>query len=160
MKTPSQFFVFQAEDGIRDDLVTGVQTCALPIYVGPVVLAAARHRSNRIARQWFTRTKIDRGAAAVLAAVVISCKQKGIRHLPTEATRHVDELRQPDDRGPGHREALGTHDAVRLRLDDFRLAVDDESERPTHGNHGQWLKRRIQCQTSDNQSSLRRTSTL
>src|SRR5258708_10872021 len=25
-------FFFQAEDGIRDDLVTGVQTCALPIY--------------------------------------------------------------------------------------------------------------------------------
>src|SRR5207244_4550977 len=27
-------FFFQAEDGIRDDLVTGVQTCALPIYIG------------------------------------------------------------------------------------------------------------------------------
>src|SRR5207244_4879015 len=26
------FFFFQAESGIRDDLVTGVQTCALPIY--------------------------------------------------------------------------------------------------------------------------------
>src|SRR5258708_15945817 len=26
------FFFFQAEDGIRDDLVTGVQTCALPIW--------------------------------------------------------------------------------------------------------------------------------
>src|SRR5258708_29378451 len=26
-------FFFQAEDGIRDDLVTGVQTCALPILV-------------------------------------------------------------------------------------------------------------------------------
>src|SRR5260364_144626 len=25
------FFFFQAEDGIRDDLATGVQTCALPI---------------------------------------------------------------------------------------------------------------------------------
>src|SRR5258708_9239716 len=25
------FFFFQAEDGIRDDLVTGVQTCALTI---------------------------------------------------------------------------------------------------------------------------------
>ena len=25
------FFFFQAEDGIRDRLVTGVQTCALPI---------------------------------------------------------------------------------------------------------------------------------
>src|SRR5438105_9187648 len=26
-----RFFFFQAEDGIRDPLVTGVQTCALPI---------------------------------------------------------------------------------------------------------------------------------
>src|SRR2546425_596854 len=30
------FFFFQAEDGIRDKLVTGVQTCALPISVGLV----------------------------------------------------------------------------------------------------------------------------
>src|SRR5205823_11474796 len=30
-------FFFQAEDGIRDKLVTGVQTCALPIWI-----AAAR----------------------------------------------------------------------------------------------------------------------
>src|SRR3979490_3552504 len=28
------FFFFQAEDGIRDKLVTGVQTCALPICSG------------------------------------------------------------------------------------------------------------------------------
>src|SRR5437773_9290925 len=28
------FFFFQAEDGIRDRDVTGVQTCALPIYRG------------------------------------------------------------------------------------------------------------------------------
>src|SRR5207244_9804181 len=28
---------FQAEDGIRDDLVTGVQTCALPISIVPDV---------------------------------------------------------------------------------------------------------------------------
>src|SRR2546425_13097204 len=27
------FFFFQAEDGIRDKLVTGVQTCALPILI-------------------------------------------------------------------------------------------------------------------------------
>src|SRR3989441_7346974 len=27
------FFFFQAEDGIRDKLVTGVQTCALPIFL-------------------------------------------------------------------------------------------------------------------------------
>src|SRR2546429_438178 len=29
------FFFFQAEDGIRDVAVTGVQTCALPIYQAP-----------------------------------------------------------------------------------------------------------------------------
>src|SRR5437762_13745093 len=29
------FFFFQAEDGIRDTSVTGVQTCALPIYCEP-----------------------------------------------------------------------------------------------------------------------------
>src|SRR2546427_1511763 len=32
---PSFFFFFQAEDGIRDLTVTGVQTCALPILVLP-----------------------------------------------------------------------------------------------------------------------------
>src|SRR5260370_34562637 len=35
----SYFFFFQAEDGIRDSSVTGVQTCALPICeVGPGLL--------------------------------------------------------------------------------------------------------------------------
>ena len=35
------FFFFQAEDGIRDVAVTGVQTCALPI-CGVVVVIAVR----------------------------------------------------------------------------------------------------------------------
>src|SRR5258708_9181291 len=41
------FFFFQAEDGIRDDLVTGVQTCALPISP-PIDHAGActRHRRD------------------------------------------------------------------------------------------------------------------
>src|SRR5688500_19522171 len=34
------FFFFQAEDGIRDYKVTGVQTCALPISVRVVVVVA------------------------------------------------------------------------------------------------------------------------
>src|SRR3989441_8205771 len=33
LRSRSVFFFFQAEDGIRDKLVTGVQTCALPIFV-------------------------------------------------------------------------------------------------------------------------------
>src|SRR5258708_3643902 len=36
------FFFFQAEDGIRDDLVTGVQTCALPISFAPSFARAAK----------------------------------------------------------------------------------------------------------------------
>ena len=33
------FFFFQAEDGIRDRLVTGVQTCALPISVPGIAIS-------------------------------------------------------------------------------------------------------------------------
>src|SRR5699024_12193263 len=32
LSSPSLYFFFQAEDGIRDRNVTGVQTCALPIW--------------------------------------------------------------------------------------------------------------------------------
>src|SRR5690625_6049137 len=38
----NSFFFFQAEDGIRDGHVTGVQTCALPIWLKlavPIMLA-------------------------------------------------------------------------------------------------------------------------
>src|SRR5260370_5124691 len=38
------FFFFQAEDGIRDSSVTGVQTCALPILM--------RHLSSASAQLW------------------------------------------------------------------------------------------------------------
>src|SRR5207245_3887794 len=43
-------FFFQAEDGIRDATVTGVQTCALPIsYGGGAVLTAlAEHRQDQL----------------------------------------------------------------------------------------------------------------
>src|SRR5260370_21438261 len=41
------FFFFQAEDGIRDSSVTGVQTCALPISVSEVARRRWRHRARR-----------------------------------------------------------------------------------------------------------------
>src|SRR5260370_22144157 len=40
------FFFFQAEDGIRDSSVTGVQTCALPIFFLSLTLQWAREESN------------------------------------------------------------------------------------------------------------------
>src|SRR5207247_5955008 len=36
-------FCFQAQDGIRYPLVTGVQTCALPIFLADVKAAYERH---------------------------------------------------------------------------------------------------------------------
>src|SRR3989440_4004888 len=56
------FFFFQAEDGIRDLIVTGVQTCALPIFSGhrarlltrelvenaDLILTMARHHRARV----------------------------------------------------------------------------------------------------------------
>src|SRR5437764_5748363 len=45
------FFFFQAEDGIRDTSVTGVQTCALPILAGGADIGPqcdAQERRNKI----------------------------------------------------------------------------------------------------------------
>src|SRR5699024_12219183 len=60
------FFFFQAEDGIRDRNVTGVQTCALPIYVrnGDTVIV----------------TKIDRLARSIidLNRIVSDLTAKGV----------------------------------------------------------------------------------
>src|SRR2546422_2265280 len=42
---PLLFFFFQAEDGIRDVAVTGVQTCALPICAALVRASPCRYRS-------------------------------------------------------------------------------------------------------------------
>src|SRR3712207_8338225 len=41
------FFFFQAEDGIRDIGVTGVQTCALPILRGDRVVGALQDERRR-----------------------------------------------------------------------------------------------------------------
>src|SRR5256885_2852240 len=41
-------FFFQAEDGIRDYKVTGVQTCALPIFAAPMRNEFAAMRSTAL----------------------------------------------------------------------------------------------------------------
>src|SRR2546425_10789576 len=54
MFSTMDFFFFQAEDGIRDKLVTGVQTCALPISHLPLRLLARGghdHFVERIGRE-------------------------------------------------------------------------------------------------------------
>src|SRR5207244_8856275 len=58
------FFFFQAEDGIRDDLVTGVQTCALPI------LRAARILGSNSLKQPESKACLIRSLARPILPMV------------------------------------------------------------------------------------------
>src|SRR6266446_8057450 len=60
------FFFFQAEDGIRDYKVTGVQTCALPI------LAAIFLHSETPPH---TRASVCRICAAPLSRISLKCQR-------------------------------------------------------------------------------------
>src|SRR5438046_5304066 len=65
------FFFFQAEDGIRDWSVTGVQTCALPISLSRVisppssprgwggVIRAPRSEERRVGKEYRSRWSTD-----------------------------------------------------------------------------------------------------
>src|SRR5438552_8976336 len=77
-------FFFQAEDGIRDDLVTGVQTCALPI---------SRARRRRRARR---RTDgAGRPRRASLSATAVLHDAPG---TPPRARAHDVEVRSEERR--------------------------------------------------------------
>src|SRR3712207_8880774 len=84
-RTKEAFFFFQAEDGIRDIGVTGVQTCALPISFPVAGLVAClvalgsgtlgtvyqKRHGDRIPLVWGTAVQYA-AAAAVLVAVAVA----------------------------------------------------------------------------------------
>src|SRR2546427_9517642 len=57
LRSHTVFFFFQAEDGIRDLTVTGVQTCALPISSEQPILYPTGSPEGRTARQARTRRR-------------------------------------------------------------------------------------------------------
>src|SRR2546428_13618695 len=63
-------FFFQAEDGIRDLIVTGVQTCALPILRRPSFsrLAVSRTASSEVAAGTMALAPLARAGMTVVAA--------------------------------------------------------------------------------------------
>src|SRR5205085_4340785 len=70
-KVRRSIFFFQAEDGIRDLTVTGVQTCALPIYgtalynLGTALIrSGARGEGQRLMQQF--QTLRESGAATTV----------------------------------------------------------------------------------------------
>src|SRR3989454_5231080 len=77
------FFFFQAEDGIRDYKVTGVQTCALPISSFPRVDSGA---GNHSARRGFCSQKTEAGEEDLLRAAV---RRDGSRPRPGSGSSSV-----------------------------------------------------------------------
>src|SRR3989441_153695 len=85
------FFFFQAEDGIRDKLVTGVQTCALPIWargrwrITMVILRRQRARDSRLGYAY--------DFVAMLGPVLPEIVQRGIRVVANAGGVHVEACR-------------------------------------------------------------------
>src|SRR2546429_1772775 len=65
----SFFFFFQAEDGIRDVAVTGVQTCALPIlkriFFLTLLIAGSLHAQTQI------HPEINRNQASAIVRIAV-----------------------------------------------------------------------------------------
>src|SRR5699024_12149468 len=88
-------FFFQAEDGIRDRNVTGVQTCALPIYVAFQGIT------------WFLRCKYKNSIlftncfllvfGKVLEIFVLQRLPKFIKNIHERSEEHTSELQSRFD---------------------------------------------------------------
>src|ERR1035437_9478905 len=74
------FFFFQAEDGIRDIGVTGVQTCALPILWRHLVPGSAAHAGNRRAHGAGRNTRRGRPAGARARRALDLCRSRARRN--------------------------------------------------------------------------------
>src|SRR2546430_2644834 len=106
-------FFFQAEDGIRDLTVTGVQTCALPISLSTLAFPLAGRRRARLAR--LERARIAGGLA---------CRRRGaLQGRAGRRSGHQGELRKfrararvEDRQGWQQRHLLPRHTRVRSHL--------------------------------------------
>src|SRR5690606_39585129 len=92
IKLINTFFFIQAEDGIRDFHVTGVQTCALPILRSIRFIPKARHESIRfvyfslLIQQLIIMAKMS---AAKLVNFIIKSKRSEERRVGKEIIYRV-----------------------------------------------------------------------
>src|SRR5699024_12563505 len=88
-------FSYQAEDGIRDRNVTGVQTRALPIFL--LALGCVLGLSYRAARYWFRQAQQARDAAR---SEWINGVSHDIRTPLSVGTGYAAQLKEAPDRSP------------------------------------------------------------
>src|SRR2546421_2530375 len=65
------FFFFQAEDGIRDLIVTGVQTCALPILAAALLAEGYDAVATRFGEARLTASRVLAGRSPATVATGI-----------------------------------------------------------------------------------------
>src|SRR5207245_7152885 len=81
------FFFFQAEDGIRDATVTGVQTCALPILPRPPSV----RRSGRLLSHPLVQLLDGRGISGILGLALVGQRSEERRVGKECRARWVEE---------------------------------------------------------------------
>src|SRR2546430_5315070 len=90
-----EFFFFQAEDGIRDLTVTGVQTCALPIYrkVACGLMVPTRERETLLQLCRMLRQREEHTLRHILGQVRVTDDSQGRRVDRSEERRVGKECR-------------------------------------------------------------------
>src|SRR2546430_9540539 len=88
------FFFFQAEDGIRDLTVTGVQTCALPIWLGLHKLAklmADRNKEDRVS--WLYVQPLPAQLGSFAGNIKLKVPKAGLSEIhPVDLADILEEL--------------------------------------------------------------------
>src|SRR2546422_6871954 len=91
----SVVFFFQAEDGIRDVAVTGVQTCALPICAAGLRTASTKRSRRRTKSRVATNPPPSAAAPISKPNISISCvarpTQLAGREFPPQISRTLEE---------------------------------------------------------------------
>src|SRR5438034_2697097 len=139
------FFFFQAEDGIRDHCVTGVQTCALPILARRLAPIIPPDSDEDFEVAWVRTMGGGRGAwrwwllaaaagAAVLGAIVLGVRL-GLRPADTsptpEATPQPGPVAAPEPtpaasvRRASARRAIAEYRSRESRAAKHRMTCDD-----------------------------------
>src|SRR5437667_9049841 len=108
------FFFFQAEDGIRDRDVTGVQTCALPILLSAIY-----------GREYHIKRAEQNNRADAISNEADECETK-LRFVRENIARGIHGIARNEE-----------------RLEQNVIAEDDEGEREQTGNTGNFRGRAL-----------------
>src|SRR5206468_5052323 len=88
---------FQAEDGIRDLIVTGVQTCTLPISAD-LAVRVHQHESRRVFQAAIHSVQLECGQAEFVEARDLAGQECPARRVGLEVARIFEEHRSEERR--------------------------------------------------------------